>query len=143
MSSILSVRVNPEEKALLEAAAAEELTTLSEFLRRMSVRAAEAQQRNRTEALPALLLGQLAVDRRFQGQGHAVDLLQEALQRALFASKTIGAMAVITHPLDDSVRGFYTKQGFQDLPFDSRRAMIVRMQDLQLYFGPSAGRVAP
>ena len=143
MSSILSVRVNPEEKALLEAAAAEERTTLSEFMRRMSVRAAEAQQRNRTEALPALLLGQLAVDRRFQGQGHAVDLLQEALQRALFASKTIGAMAVITHSLDDSVRGFYAKQGFQDLPFDSRRAMIVRMQDLQLYFGPSAGRVAP
>ena len=40
-TTVLSVRVNPAEKAILEAAAAEEHTTLSDFMRRMSVRAAE------------------------------------------------------------------------------------------------------
>jgi hypothetical protein len=34
------------------------------------------------------------------------------------------------------VRGFYARWGFQDLPFDPRRAMMVRMVDLQLSFAP-------
>jgi hypothetical protein len=33
------------------------------------------------------------------------------------------------------VRSFYQAWGFQDLPFDPRRAMMVRMIDLQRYFG--------
>jgi hypothetical protein len=32
------------------------------------------------------------------------------------------------------VRGFYARWGFQDLPFDPRRAMLVRMIDLQRVF---------
>jgi GNAT superfamily N-acetyltransferase len=88
------------------------------------------QQRNRPDPIPAILLGQLAIDKAFQGQGHAVDLLLHAFRRALVASETLGCMAIITHPIDDGVRGFYAKWGFQDLPFDPRRAMIVRIADL-------------
>jgi len=40
-NSVLSVRVDPTERALLEAAAAQERTTLSDFVRRMAVTAAE------------------------------------------------------------------------------------------------------
>src|ERR1700759_5133893 len=40
-TSVLSVRVNPSEKAVLEAAAEEEHTTLSDFMRGMAVQAAE------------------------------------------------------------------------------------------------------
>lgn len=90
----------------------------------------KAQQRNRPDPVPAILLGQLAVDLRYQGQGHATDLLLQAFRYALAASAHIGAAAVLTHPLDDGVRGFYARWGFQDLTFDPRRAMIVRMQDL-------------
>jgi hypothetical protein len=42
-------------------------------------------------------------------------------------------MALITHPVDDAVRGFYVRWGFQDLSFDPRRAMIVRIEDLARY----------
>ena len=87
------------------------------------------QQRNR----PALL-GQLAVDRDFQGQGHAASLLLFALKTAMSAAEIIGSIGVITHPLDDSVRAFYARWGFQDLPFDPRRAMMVRMVDLERAF---------
>lgn len=45
---------------------------------------------------------------------------------------------VLTHPLDDDVRGFYRRWGFQDLPFDPRRAMFVRTIDLQRSFGGAA-----
>jgi GNAT superfamily N-acetyltransferase len=85
--------------------------------------------------VPATLLGQLAVDKAFQGQGHAASLLLFALRTALFVSDKIGSMGVLTHPLDEGVRGFYARWGFQDLPFDPRRAMFVRMVDLRRSFG--------
>jgi GNAT superfamily N-acetyltransferase len=84
--------------------------------------------------VPATLLGQLAVDKAFQGQGHAASLLLFALRTALRVSENIGSMGVLTHPLDDGVRGFYARWGFQDLPFDPRRAMFVRMVDLRRSF---------
>jgi GNAT superfamily N-acetyltransferase len=88
-------------------------------------------QRNRPDPVPATLLGQLAIDQDFQGQGHAASLLLFALRTALHASEVIGSMGVMTHPLDDGVRTFYARWGFQDLPFDPRRAMFVRMADLR------------
>jgi len=95
----------------------------------------KAQQRNRPDPVPVTLLGQLAVDRHDQGRRHARSLLLFALRTALEASALIGSTGVITHPLDDSVRAFYRRWGFQDLPFDPRRAMIVRMGDLHASFG--------
>jgi GNAT superfamily N-acetyltransferase len=99
----------------------------------------KSQQRNRPDPLPVLLLGQLAIDKNYQGQGHGADLISYALEAALHVSDIIGCMGVITHPIDDSVRSFYQAWGFQDLPFDPRRAMMVRMVDLQRYFGGKTG----
>ena len=93
------------------------------------------QQRNQPDPLPVTLLGQLAVDKDFQGQGHAISLLTFALKTALRAADIVGSVGIITHPLDDNVRGFYARWGFQDLPFDPRRAMMVRLVDLQRAFG--------
>lgn len=92
------------------------------------------QQRNRPDPLPVMLLGQLAVDKEYQGQGHATSLLVFALKAALRASEIIGSVGVNTHPLDDGVRGFYARWGFRDLPFDPRHAMWVRMVDLRRSF---------
>jgi ribosomal protein S18 acetylase RimI-like enzyme len=94
----------------------------------------KSQQRNRPDPLPVTLLGQLAVDKDFQGQGHAASLLLFALKTAFQAAEIVGSVGVITHPLDDSVRAFYARWGFQDLPFDPRRAMMVRMVDLERAF---------
>ncbi len=91
-------------------------------------------QRNRPDPVPATLLGQLAVDVAYQRQGHAKSLLLFALKTALLAAQMIGSTGVLTHPLDDSVRGFYAAHGFVDLPFDPRRAMMVRMADLEHAF---------
>lgn len=92
------------------------------------------QQRNRPDPVPVTLLGQLAVDKDYQSQGHAASLLLFALKTALRAAEIIGSTGVITHPLDDGVRSFYARWGFQDLPFDPRRAMFVRMVDLRRAF---------
>ena len=66
--------------------------------------------------MPATLLGQLAVDRDYQGQGHAVSLLLFALRTALRAADTIASAGVLTHPLVDGVRRFYARWGFQIFP---------------------------
>jgi GNAT superfamily N-acetyltransferase len=89
------------------------------------------QQRNKPEPVPATLLGQLAIHKDHQGRGYARSLLLFALRVALRASRDVGSFGVITHPLDESARGFYARWGFQDLPYDPRRAMIVRMVDLE------------
>jgi GNAT superfamily N-acetyltransferase len=90
----------------------------------------KAAQRNRPDSPPAALLGQLAVDRRHQGGGVSRSLLLFALRTAVRMSHDIGCFGVLTHPLDEGVRGFYRKFGFEDLPFDPNRAMGVRIVDL-------------
>ncbi len=47
-TSVLSVRVNPDERAVLEAAAEQAHTNLSDFIRRKALAAAEADVVNRT-----------------------------------------------------------------------------------------------
>ena len=88
-------------------------------------------QRNRPDPIPALLLGQFAVDRRHHGKGYARSLMLFALTTAVRFSKEIGCFGVLTHPLDDEVRAFYSHFGFETLPFDPRRSMIVRIVDLE------------
>jgi len=53
-TTILSVRVNPDERAILEAAAEQSRTTLSEFMRRKALEAAETEVLSRSVvAIPA------------------------------------------------------------------------------------------
>lgn len=94
-----------------------------------------ARQRSKPDPLPATLLGQLAVDRKHHRMGIARSLLQFALSTALRASRDIGSWGVIIHPLDEPLRRFYAQFGFQELPFDPRRAMAVRMIDLASAMG--------
>jgi predicted N-acetyltransferase YhbS len=88
-------------------------------------------QRNRPDPIPVLLLGQLAVDRAWQGRGVARSLMLFALTTAVRFSKEIGCFGVLTHPLDDGVRAFYDRFGFETLPFDPKRSMVVRIRDLE------------
>ncbi|MFT4025924.1 MAG: GNAT family N-acetyltransferase [Novosphingobium sp.] len=90
----------------------------------------KAAQRNRPDPIPALLLGQLAVDLRYQGRGYARSLMLFALTTTVRLSRDIGCFCVLTHPLDDGVRSFYESFGFEDLPFDPARSMAVRIMDL-------------
>ncbi|MFZ3357481.1 MAG: GNAT family N-acetyltransferase [Xanthobacteraceae bacterium] len=92
---------------------------------------AKAHQRNKPDPVPATLLGQLAAHKTYQGQGHARSLLLFALTAALRSSREVGSFGVLTHPVDEQVRQFYRRWGFEELPFDPKRSMIVRMVDLE------------
>lgn len=67
--------------------------------------------------LPATLLGRLAVDSGYKGQGLGALLLIDALKRCYEASlEHIGSMAVIVDPLDEDAVKFYYRYGFILLP---------------------------
>ena len=88
-------------------------------------------QRNKPDPVPVILLGQLAVDQDYQGRGYAADLLRHALAIALEASASIGFAGVITHPIDDTARQFYTRWGFTNLAEDPKGSMILFIRDIQ------------
>ena len=88
------------------------------------------QQRNQPDPLPATLIGQLAVHRDHQSRGHSSALLKYALQVACRSAELVGSIGVMVNPLDDGVRGFYAKWGFEDLPHDPRNGMMVRMVEV-------------
>ncbi|GLU44118.1 N-acetyltransferase [Allomuricauda sp. NBRC 101325] len=75
------------------------------------------------KAIPTTLLGRLAIDQKFQGQGIGRLLLVDALKRSYELSKTIGSFAVVVDPLDAAAEKFYTKYGFIILP-DSKKMFL-------------------
>jgi len=67
----------------------------------------------RYPTLPALLVGRLAVDQRYQGRGAGRALLMSALARSLEIRAQVGAIGVIVDAKDDRARTFYEQYGFQ------------------------------
>ena len=66
--------------------------------------------------IPVVLLGRLAVDKKFSRQGLGVSLLQHAILRALEAAETIGIHAILVHAKDEAAATFYQKFGFTPFP---------------------------
>ncbi|WP_255769020.1 GNAT family N-acetyltransferase [Pseudarthrobacter sulfonivorans] len=64
-------------------------------------------QRGVPSDIPCILLARLAVDKRYQGQGLGLGLLQDALMRAATISESVGARAVLIHARDEKARAFY------------------------------------
>lgn len=81
------------------------------------------------KVLPVTLLGRLAIDLKFKGQGLGGILLVDALKRSFsVASASLGSIGVVVDPLDDDALAFYKKFGFIMLP-DSGK-MFLPMADV-------------
>jgi GNAT superfamily N-acetyltransferase len=81
--------------------------------------------------VPATLIGRLAIDRRYHGQGWGSFLLLDALHRC--AASEIAYFAVIVDAIDDEARVFYLHQSFLPLP-DSPHRLFRRMSDIEALF---------
>ena len=87
---------------------------------------------NSYRAVPTTLLGRLAIDHRYQGQGIGKLLLIDALRKSNEISKSIGSFAVVTDPIDGDAERFYDKYGFIKLP-DSGK-MFLPMNTIKSLF---------
>lgn len=67
--------------------------------------------------LPAALLGRLAVDQDFRGQGHGEWLLLDAMRRAFTqVASQMAIYALVVHAKDERAAEFYERYGFQRFP---------------------------
>ena len=71
---------------------------------------------NSYSSIPVILLGRLAIDKKFQRKGIGKILLIDALKRCYRISKSIGSFAVIVDPLDNDAENYYESFGFIKLP---------------------------
>ena len=63
-------------------------------------------------AYPTVLIGRLAVDKNFKGQGLGKRLLVDAFKRILRIEKDIGIFAVMVDAKNDNAKDFYLNNGF-------------------------------
>ena len=68
----------------------------------------------RYPVVPAVLMGRLAIDRSYQGQGLGSTLLGDALLRSSRAE--LGVFAMLVDAKDEAAQRFYERYGFTPLP---------------------------
>ena len=81
-------------------------------------------KRNMPDPVPVIVLGRLAIDQKWQGQGLGKALLKDALLRVLQAADIIGVKAIIVHALSEEAKAFYEKFGFSASPSNPMTLMI-------------------
>jgi GNAT superfamily N-acetyltransferase len=81
-------------------------------------------RRGMPDQAPLLLIGRLAVDRQYQGQGLGTDLLFDAVRRCLEVSAIAGVRAIISHAIDDDAVRFYQHHGFIPCPLGERVMLL-------------------
>jgi GNAT superfamily N-acetyltransferase len=88
-------------------------------------------RRNMPRPIPVILIGRLAVDERYKGQGLGASLFQHAVLKGIEASRIVGARAFIIDALDEAAESFYRKFGFILMPPASKRAMYLLVNDAE------------
>jgi len=78
-----------------------------------------------------VLLGRLAVDVRWQGQGLGRDLLVDAVLQAVAAGDHAAARFIAVDPIDEAARAFYQHFGFRDVPGDERHRLFLRLDEIR------------
>src|SRR5712692_2938748 len=81
-------------------------------------------RRNMPDPVPVMLLGRLAIDKTFHGQGVGTGLLRDAVLRTVQAAEIAGIRAILVHAISEEAKRFYEKNGFVPSPADPMALMI-------------------
>lgn len=74
--------------------------------------------------IPAIRIGQMGLDKDYQGKGIGRELLVEALIKSYQISQNIGARIVIVDAINNQVAKFYRKFGFIQYQDDPEKLFI-------------------
>lgn len=87
----------------------------------------EYQKKIKYQYVPVILLGRLAIDKSYFGQGLGKVMLVNSLKRSLdVAINHVGAVAVIVDPIDEEAKQYYLKFGFSSLEDSGRMFMSMK-----------------
>jgi len=81
-------------------------------------------RRNMPDPVPVMVLGRLAVDRRYQGRALGMGLLRDAILRTLQAAEVGRIRAILVHAISEEAERFYERHGFVGSPIDPMMLMI-------------------
>jgi GNAT superfamily N-acetyltransferase len=81
--------------------------------------------RNQPDPLPALLLGRLAVDEKWQGHGLGAALLKHFILKSLEVAQITGVRVLLVHAKTAEVAAFYMRYGFEPSPIDDLTLMLL------------------
>lgn len=81
--------------------------------------------RNQPDPLPALLLGRLAVDDKWQGHGLGAALLKHFIIKSLEVAQITGVRVLLVHAKTAEVAAFYRRYGFEPAPIDDLTLMLL------------------
>ena len=104
-----------------------------------SIWRAEATGRARRQSppqIPAVLLGRLAVDRRFQGHGLGAALLRHAMELTVVAADAVGIRLLVVNALTQDAAGFCRRFGLEPSPTNALDLMIT-VNDLRRSLPPN------
>lgn len=81
-------------------------------------------RRNMPDPVPAVLIGRLAVDQAWHGQGLGADLLRDGVLRIIAAAETVGVRAILVHAASEEAKSFYERHGFRASPLEPMTLMV-------------------
>lgn len=88
-------------------------------------------RRNMPDPIPVIVLGRLAIDRRYQGHGLGRALFRDAGLRVLAAADIIGVRALLVDAISDDAKAFYLALGMQVSPL-APMTLMVALADLRI-----------
>lgn len=74
--------------------------------------------------IPFLLLGRLAVDKKYQGAGYGDTLIVHAFNTTMDAARKVGILGIIVDAKDDKAVSFYEGFGFRKLKATRNRLVL-------------------
>ena len=84
------------------------------------------------DPIPCLLIGQLAVDHRYRGQGIGSALVKDALLRCVAGAEMVGGRAIVVRAIDAEAEAYWQSWGF--IPSRDNPSVLMRsMQDVRLW----------
>ncbi|WP_099238622.1 GNAT family N-acetyltransferase [Synechococcus sp. BDU 130192] len=81
-------------------------------------------RRNMPNPIPVMVIGRLAIDQAWQGQGLGKALLRDGILRILQAAEIAGLRAILFHALSPGAKQFYEGCGFMPSPLEPMTLMI-------------------
>ena len=108
-------------------------TDRSDFVLEAAYEKAEEVLLNQTvpNPIPIMILGRLAIDQNYQGQGLGDALLRDALLRILQAADIAGIKAIIVHAISEQAKTFYLARSFIESPLNPM-TMILPLESIQI-----------
>lgn len=73
-------------------------------------------KRNMPNPIPVLVLGRLAIDKKYQGQSFGKHLLKDGLLRSIAVSEHVAFKALMVHAIDEKAKEYYMNFGFFESP---------------------------